>query len=77
MTDILCDVTVADGKYRYVQKSGEPTVVLRHGEPWRDVTGDGLICALAHEVQSLRDEIFEFRQAIDLLHDELRFGDDA
>jgi hypothetical protein len=27
---------------------------LRHGEEWRDLTGDGLVLAMLHEVERLR-----------------------
>ena len=30
---------------------------LRHGERWRDCTGDNLIFSLATEVQNLRDQL--------------------
>ena len=33
--------------------------VLRYGEPWRDCTGDKLILALVHEIDSLRTKLFD------------------
>lgn len=54
--DLLC-VTVADGKYTVKQDASGRLTALRYGEPWRDCVGDGLICALAYEVDSLREQL--------------------
>lgn len=51
------DVTVYDGKYRVIQRKGGGLRALRYGEEWRDCCGDGLILALAQEVQELRDRL--------------------
>ena len=63
-TDILqpgeaLRVTVDDGKYTVIQQADGRMRALRYGEEWRDLTGDGLICALAHEVESLRAKYAE------------------
>ena len=55
-SDLLC-VTVADGKYTIKQDASGRLTALRHGESWRDCNGDGLVCALAHEVDSLREQL--------------------
>lgn len=55
-SDLLC-VTVCGGKYTFKQTANGATEALRHGEPWRDCTGDGLILALAQEVEHLRETI--------------------
>lgn len=47
-------VTVGDGKYTVIQEADGHLRALRYGEEWRDCTGDGLILALAHEVERLR-----------------------
>lgn len=52
-------VTVADGKYTVVQGADGRLWALRYGEKWRDCTGDGLICALAHEIERLRGHLKE------------------
>jgi hypothetical protein len=54
--DLLC-VTVADGKYTVKQDASGRLTALRYGEPWRDCVGDGLICALAYEVDNLREQL--------------------
>lgn len=51
------DVTVYDGKYRIIQSKSGGLRALRYDEEWRDCCGDGLILALAQEVQELRDRI--------------------
>lgn len=53
----LLDVSVYDGKYRVRQESSGHVHALRYDEKWRDCCGDGLILALAQEVQRLRDEL--------------------
>lgn len=53
--DYALSVEIYDGKYTVIQKQNGGTEALRYGEPWRDCTGDGLILALAQEVQELRD----------------------
>ena len=51
-------VTFEDGKYTV-----QGNQVLRHGEPWRDITGDKFIGALLHELE-------ESRRTIERLHEE-------
>lgn len=53
------DVTVYDGKYRVIQRKSGDLRALRYGEEWRDCCGDGLILALAQEVQELREKLQE------------------
>lgn len=59
----LLDVTIADGKYTIRQTSTlQPAVALRYGEPWPAFaikSPDNLHMALAHEVQSLREQLAE------------------
>lgn len=50
----VTSVTVYDGKYTVEWGNGVPLRALRYGEPWRDCTGDGLILALAQEIDELR-----------------------
>jgi hypothetical protein len=51
----LLSVPVAGGKYEVVQDHNGLLRALRHGEPWRDLGGDGLVLALAQEVAALRE----------------------
>lgn len=50
-------VTVYDGKYTVVQDADGRLHALRYGEEWRDCVGDGLILALAQEVETLREAL--------------------
>lgn len=47
-------VTVGNGKYTVISDGSGNLRALRYGEEWRDCTGDGLILALAHEVEAAR-----------------------
>ena len=49
--------TVYGGKYTVIQDNKGGLKALRYGEEWRDCCGDGLILALAQEVDELRQKI--------------------
>lgn len=55
-SEVLLDVAVEDGKYRYVQ-TRNGSHVYRHGEPWQDVTGNKMIYCFAAEVAELREQL--------------------
>jgi hypothetical protein len=67
-SDLLC-VTVGDGKYTVTQDASGRLTALRYGEPWRDCVGDGLICALAYEVNSLREQLARVTHNAKLTHE--------
>lgn len=50
----MTHIELEDGKYTVIHYNGDDLHALRHGEPWRDLTGDGLVLAMANEVSSLR-----------------------
>jgi len=50
----LLSVTVYNGKYTVIQEANGAVRALRYNEEWRDCCGDGLILALAQEVDTLR-----------------------
>lgn len=53
----LLGVSVYDGKYT-IQCDGDGGMrALRYGQPWRDLTGDGMVLALVQEIQSLREQL--------------------
>jgi len=52
----ILDITVYDGKYRVIFTKTSLTA-LRNGEPWRDLCGDGLVLALAQEIESLQEQL--------------------
>lgn len=39
-------VSLEEGKYRLIRYKNGALSALRHGEPWRDLTGDKLVGAL-------------------------------
>lgn len=47
-----------NGKYTVMfdEKTGE-LGALRYGEPWRHLTGDGLVLAMLQEVDTLRENM--------------------
>lgn len=47
-------VNVYDGKYTVIMTDDGGLRALRYGEEWRDLCGDGLVLALAHEIENLR-----------------------
>ena len=48
-------VKVADGKYEVLHENGAGLRALRYGEPWRDLTGDGLVLALVQRIEELEE----------------------
>lgn len=56
-------IDLEGGKYSVIHDSGTNLHVLRYGEPWRDCNGDGFILALAHEVETLREQISAVKPA--------------
>ena len=47
------NITIANGKYTIIQDESGRLKALRYGEEWRDCCGDGLIYALAAEIEEL------------------------
>lgn len=48
-------IDLENGKYTVQEDNGKITV-LRHGEVWRDETGDSLILALIQRIQTLEEK---------------------
>ncbi len=57
----MLSVTVGDGKYTVIQDETGNVKALRYVEKWRDCCGDGLILALAQEVEELRKQLEELK----------------
>lgn len=53
----------ADGKYEYVREPGFRAHVYRHGEEWRDVTGDGFILSMIQRIEELEESLGEMEEA--------------
>jgi hypothetical protein len=59
-------IDLYNGKYTILHTNGVGLRALRYGEPWCDLTGNGLVLAAAHEIEELqtvnarlRDELAE------------------
>lgn len=46
------------GKYTVISENGRQQA-LRHGEPWRDLTGDNLVYWMMVEIQVLTDALWK------------------
>jgi len=55
-------LTLCDGKYTYRRFAGGGQDALRHGESWRDLTGDNLILFMAFKVEELEAEVAGLKQ---------------
>lgn len=53
----LLRVACYGGKYTVILPAAGGLHALRHGEKWRDCLGDGLILALAQDLQDAREAI--------------------
>lgn len=62
MSDMI-NVSICDGKYTIIQDASGRTKLLRHGEPWRWVTGDNVILGAAYEIEKLQERIKQLEDA--------------
>lgn len=46
-----------DNKYTVIHSNGTGLRAERYGQPWRDLTGDGLVLAMAQEIEELREKL--------------------
>ena len=49
-------IKLNEGKYEYVFENGVQTI-KRHGEDWRNVTGDNFLLAMAMRIDELEKEL--------------------
>ncbi len=63
-TSALLCVDVEGGKYTIKQDEGGKLHALRYGEEWRDLCGDGMVYALAAEVERLREKINDAKNCV-------------
>lgn len=47
------NLNLQNGKYTYVFQDDGQQYALRHGEQWRDLTGDNLTLALGQRIEAL------------------------
>lgn len=69
------EVTVGDGKYTVRVMADGRMHALRNGEPWRDLNGDGLIYALAAEIENTMQLLDE--AAVDFVGSPLELQDES
>ena len=51
------EVKVYGGKYTIKVYPDGKMEALRYGEAWRDLTGDGMVLAMFHEIQDLKEQV--------------------
>lgn len=51
-------ITLADGKYTVTNDRGKLSAT-RHGEPWRDLTGDNLVYWMLVEIVALQNALMK------------------
>lgn len=70
-TDDMIDI--ADGKYRVIMPSAHRKFrAQRHGEEWRDLTGDNLVLALASELINTKKHNAQLQKMNEELVEQLR-----
>lgn len=55
-------IELEGGKYTVIHDNGLDFHALRYGERWRDLTGDGLVLAMAQEIEDLHDALLQATQ---------------
>lgn len=53
--EVEYEVTIYEGKYTYRRFRNGGQEALRYGEPWRNLSGDGFIMAMAQRIETLTD----------------------
>lgn len=65
----ICRIELEEGKYTVLHKEDHGGVtVLRHGEPWRNETGDGFILAMVHRILELESGYESYLQKLNDLY---------
>ena len=49
-------IELEGGKYTYIQHQDGRSEALRYNEPWRDLTGDNLVSAMASRIEELTEQ---------------------
>ena len=50
-------IELKDGKYVIIQEDDGRQYALRHGEPWRDLTGDKMVGAMFDRIEELSAQL--------------------
>lgn len=59
-------ISVGDVKYVIKHTNGENLRAERHGGRWRDLAGDGLVLAMAQEIEGLKESIRLLEEATEV-----------
>lgn len=66
---MIFELPLEEGKYTVLYDNGK-IEILRHGEPWRNETGDGFLNALLmshieleHKLYEAKEELYSIQQA--------------
>jgi len=54
---MLEKLELADGKYTVILHDNYSLEALRHGEPWRDLTGDNLVYFMMQKILDLQKQL--------------------
>lgn len=63
----MTSIQLEDGKYTVEHNHGAGLCARRYGQLWRDLTGDGLVLAMAQEIEQLREQLADYRVVIEML----------
>lgn len=66
----MTKIVLENGKYTVLHENGVNLRALRHGEAWRELTGDGLVLAMAQRIEELEEQL----QAIESEKDNERYN---
>lgn len=62
----LKKIELEDGKYTILHHEEHGGItILRHGEVWRNETGDKLFLAMVHQILELQDEVEQLKETYD------------
>ncbi len=64
---LILNIELENGKYTVQFDETGKFWALRNGESWRDLTGDKLVLAMAHEIERLRDEVCNLEYNLDMM----------
>jgi ubiquinone biosynthesis protein UbiJ len=58
---------VGDNKYTIVFYDDGSIKAFRHGEHWRDLTGDGMVLAMLQEIDDLKEQVSHLNSLVNIL----------
>lgn len=60
-------IKLENGKYEWRLHDNYSSDILRHGELWKDTTGDNFILAAMQEIVNLREELDKIYEVLEQL----------